>query len=87
MAEAMVREGWALAYRQYSTDYVDEEAQAEAEGAGMWAGTFVAPWDFRHGTDGAAPAAQGECIIKGNISSSGERIYHVPGGQYYNRTK
>ena len=87
VAEAMVREGWALAYRQYSTDYVDEEAQAEAEGAGMWAGTFVAPWDFRHGTDGAAPAAQGECIIKGNISSSGERIYHVPGGQYYNRTK
>ena len=25
------------------------------------------------------------CLIKGNISSNG-RIYHVPGGQYYDRT-
>ncbi|MDP3986002.1 MAG: hypothetical protein Q8P77_01050 [Candidatus Veblenbacteria bacterium] len=28
-----------------------------------------------------------ECIIKGNISSSGERIYHVPGGSFYDQTK
>lgn len=27
------------------------------------------------------------CRIKGNISSSGERIYHVPGGQYYDVTR
>jgi hypothetical protein len=26
------------------------------------------------------------CLIKGNISSTGERIYHVPGGLYYNAT-
>jgi len=26
------------------------------------------------------------CLIKGNISSSGEKIYHVPGGSYYDRT-
>jgi len=26
-------------------------------------------------------------FIKGNISSSGEKIYHVPGGEYYNKTK
>ena len=30
---------------------------------------------------------QAECLIKGNISRSGERIYHVPGGQNYSRTK
>ncbi len=28
-----------------------------------------------------------DCQIKGNISSRGERIYHVPGGAYYSRTK
>ncbi len=33
---------------------------------------------------GIAPAG---CDIKGNISSSGERIFHVPGGAYYDRTK
>lgn len=26
------------------------------------------------------------CKIKGNISSSGEKIYHVPGGAYYDKT-
>ncbi|MEW9671301.1 hypothetical protein [Ammoniphilus sp. 3BR4] len=25
--------------------------------------------------------------VKGNISNKGERIYHVPGGQFYNKTK
>jgi hypothetical protein len=25
--------------------------------------------------------------IKGNISSSGEKIYHLPGGQFYDRTE
>ena len=30
----------------------------------------------------------GTCTIKGNISvSTGERIYHVPGGEYYGPTK
>lgn len=34
-----------------------------------------------------APASDdGECVIKGNISSSGERIYHVPGQQNYDDT-
>jgi hypothetical protein len=26
-------------------------------------------------------------VIKGNISSSGERIYHVPGQRYYDKTR
>jgi len=26
------------------------------------------------------------CVIKGNISSSGERIFHLPGGGSYNAT-
>lgn len=25
-------------------------------------------------------------FIKGNINSNGEKIYHVPGGQYYDKT-
>jgi competence protein ComEC len=28
----------------------------------------------------------GNGLIKGNISSTGEKIYHMPGGAYYNRT-
>ena len=43
----MVRNGWALAYRRYSTDYVDAEAVAEKARAGMWRGEFEKPWKWR----------------------------------------
>ena len=29
----------------------------------------------------------GACVIKGNINDRGERIYHVPGGALYERTR
>lgn len=39
----------------------------------------------------AKPVSEYDCPashpIKGNVSSSGERIYHVPGGAFYARTK
>ena len=84
----MVSEGLALAYRSYSLDYVDEEADAHAARRGIWASEFVKPWDWRRGKRIAANEnAPDQCHIKGNISSKSERIYHVPGGQYYDRTK
>jgi endonuclease YncB( thermonuclease family) len=45
----LVSEGWALAYRKYSRKYVSEEDQARAARKGLWAGEFVAPWDWRRG--------------------------------------
>ena len=45
----MVRRGWALAYRKYSTAYVAEEADAKANKLGLWRGQFVAPWNWRQG--------------------------------------
>ncbi len=45
----MVSQGWALAYRRYSLDYVDEEAEAQAARRGIWAGQFVKPWEWRRG--------------------------------------
>jgi endonuclease YncB( thermonuclease family) len=43
----IVREGWALAYRRYSQDYVDEEAEAATARRGMWRGSFTPPWEWR----------------------------------------
>ena len=43
----MVREGWAVAYRRYSKDYVDEEVEARAAGRGVWRGDFTLPWKWR----------------------------------------
>ena len=98
----MVAQGWALAYRRFSDDYVAQEGKAKEARLGMWQGKFVVPWDWRRGdrltaksiTPNGEPAkgrandnTAGPCLIKGNISSRGERIYHVPGGAYYSRTK
>ena len=35
----------------------------------------------------SAFAQSGECNIKGNVSTQGERIYHVPGQKYYDDTR
>lgn len=43
----MVRGGWAVAYRRYSKDYVEEEDEARAAGDGVWRGDFTLPWEWR----------------------------------------
>ena len=45
----LVSQGHALAYRRYSTRYVEQEEEAQAARRGVWAGAFVAPWDWRRG--------------------------------------
>jgi endonuclease YncB( thermonuclease family) len=45
----MVLQGLALAYRRYSLDYVDDEADAQTARRGIWAGEFVKPWEWRRG--------------------------------------
>jgi endonuclease YncB( thermonuclease family) len=57
IADWLVREGWALAFRRYSTAYAEAEAEARAKLAGLWSGSFVLPWDFRRGVDIAVDAA------------------------------
>jgi endonuclease YncB( thermonuclease family) len=85
----MVSEGWALAYRKYSMDYVAAEDTARAAGRGLWRGKFIAPWEWRRGKRLASdsPKVDRPCRIKGNIGKRGVRIYHVPGGAYYNKTR
>ena len=84
----LVKSGWAVAYRKYSLDYVPEEDQAREQRAGIWAGSFDWPWDWRTADRAAAAqAAPDGCVIKGNIGSSGKRIYHVPGQQDYEATR
>lgn len=93
----MVREGHAVDWPRYSNGvYSAEQGVARREGKGLWRGAFEMPWDFRAGTRGtpASPlaplisdAGSTQCNIKGNISGSGERIYHVPGQMHYERTR
>ena len=46
----MIRQGWAVEYEQYSDGrYSDEEEEARSAKRGLWAGTFVKPWEWRRG--------------------------------------
>lgn len=86
--ELLVKEGWALAYRRYSKDYVRAEEHAKRNNIGLWQGNFVEPWKWRRGErlGEAAGRQTDDCLIKGNISSSG-KIYHTPSSPWYDRTK
>jgi micrococcal nuclease len=100
--EVLLAEGYAQV-TTYPPDvkYVDRflaaQQQAIAAGAGLWAGCVeptITPLPVVVGPPAGAVCPQGcdvppaGCVIKGNISqSSGEKIYHVPGGGSYEETK
>ncbi len=43
----LVRNGWALAYRHYSKDYILDEEFAAKNSLGIWKGTFIHPKKWR----------------------------------------
>ena len=85
----LVENGWALAYLKYSKKYAKNENSAKSNRVGIWSGKFVKPWDWRRGKrlNTKIPKSKNDCLIKGNISSNGERIYHLEDSQNYNQTR
>ncbi|TYS68847.1 nuclease [Sutcliffiella horikoshii] len=82
-----------------NTRYVDSyqviQKKAQTEGIGIWSVENYAQEDgfypeYVEDPEIKAPAEEkpvsDSCTIKGNISSSGEKIYHVETGAYYDRT-
>ncbi|PIW30143.1 MAG: succinoglycan biosynthesis protein [Rhodospirillales bacterium CG15_BIG_FIL_POST_REV_8_21_14_020_66_15] len=50
VGERLIRQGWALYDRALRIPaYVAAEEAARAERAGLWAGAFVPPWEWRQG--------------------------------------
>ena len=47
VAAELVRQGLALAYRQYSAFYSKDENAAKLTKAGIWGGSFTKPWIWR----------------------------------------
>jgi endonuclease YncB( thermonuclease family) len=43
----MVRNGYAIAYRRYSKDYILDEEFAKMKKLGLWSGTFLKPEKWR----------------------------------------
>ena len=45
----LIEQGYAEAYREYSTDYVGYELIAQRDKKGIWKGLFISPQDWRRG--------------------------------------
>lgn len=87
----LVDEGYAMVVTyppdvKYQELFLELQRQARAEGRGLWSVCLtptVCP------PDGPICDYSGTCepVIKGNISkTTGEKIYHVPGGEFYDKT-
>lgn len=87
LGAVMVQSGAATAYTRYSTRYAQDEKGAKARGLGIWAGKMVAPETYRHPAPVATAVQTDACTIKGNIGTSGKRIYHLPGQRDYAATR
>jgi len=83
----LVEEGYATASTfppdvRHAELFAALQAEARTQGRGLW-GACATP-------EAPSPTAAGACdqpLIKGNISlTTGEKIYHVPGGYYYDDT-
>lgn len=48
----LVREGWAVVYRQYSRGYIRDETEARSAQRNIWSGRFEMPWDWRRAQRG-----------------------------------
>ncbi|MBU1211510.1 MAG: thermonuclease family protein [Alphaproteobacteria bacterium] len=86
----MVRLGHAWAFVKYSTTYVAEEAAARSAKAGIWASIERAQpaWEYRSRRwENAEQTTPQGCVIKGNISARGERIYHTPWSPWYAKVR
>jgi endonuclease YncB( thermonuclease family) len=83
----LVAEGLARAYTRFGDDYAAAERRAKTEAIGLWHGPAAAPWEFRADRLPAAAPPRPDCPIKGNVATSGARVYHLPGGRSYERTR
>jgi hypothetical protein len=94
----LAENGWGFPYRDCKCEAIrDASDRAFLTKRGAWNGLIVMPWEWRATSqqsteqptiiEPSALQAPTACQIKGNISSKGERIYHVPGGKWYDATK
>jgi micrococcal nuclease len=85
----LVKQGFARSYSyppdvKYQEEFLAAEKEAREAGRGLWG---ACPITSPSPTATADETSKGSCDIKGNISTSGEKIYHLPGCGSYTKTK
>lgn len=91
----LVRGGYAYSSTyppdvKYQQDFLDAQSEAQKESLGLWSNCNRDEGDVdtrdRKEAENTSTESEG-CVIKGNISSSGEKIYHLPSCRSYEKTK
>jgi micrococcal nuclease len=90
----LVKQGFAYSYSyppdiKYQDQFVKAQQEAREAKRGLWNACpitteqeqSVSPTEQKENTP------SGSCVIKGNINTSGEKIYHLPGCGSYEKTK
>lgn len=88
----MVRRGMAWAFVKYSRRYEAVEEEARRKRIGIFEGDNETASDFRArkwqtAESGAPTTAPQGCVIKGNVTRKGERIYHTPWSPWYHNVR
>ncbi|MFT5784829.1 MAG: endonuclease YncB(thermonuclease family) [Ascidiaceihabitans sp.] len=86
IGRALVSDGLAFAYREYSMAYDLDEKGAAVNDRGLHASRVQSPAQYRKTRAKGRIPPDRNCAIKGNISSSGTRIFHEAGQKFYERT-
>lgn len=82
--EVMIKEGYAFTYVQFPFQYMPKfkqyQSEAKSSNKGLWdANTCPQKTTVLN-------EKKENCVIKGNINSSGDKIFHIPNGAYYDKT-
>ena len=98
----MIKDGFAFSYKSYPHPRLDQYNELEKEASETKTGLWGAKCDYsktssksssstatvkQSSSKSSASSVSGSCTIKGNISSSKEKIYHVEGCGSYSATQ
>lgn len=88
----MIAEGYAHSYKQYPHPRLDTynalEKKARDGNKGLWSSCSTSSASSKaESSSGSAVSSKESCTIKGNVSATGEKIYHVKGCKSYDNTQ
>jgi len=87
----LVKQGFAYSYSyppdiKYQDQFLKAQQEAREAKRGLWSACPTTPEQISAPAVFSAPG-DNSCLIKGNINTSGEKIYHLPGCGSYPKTQ